>query len=297
MKIVVLGKTGQVGQALLRCLHVLGEVIALGRTEFDATQFSLVEQCLLHHAPDVIINAVAYTAVDRAEQEPLLARQVNTDFVHQLALLAKRYDALLVHYSTDYVFDGEKNSSYVEADPTNPLSVYGITKRDGELAVLTSGCRGLVLRTSWVYSLVGHNFINTILQLAKTRTHLTVVADQWGAPTSAEWIAEMTTVVLKAYFADQFSEGLTHLTASGRTSWHALAHYVVEKAQALGMPLQLQPHQILPISTTKYPLPAKRPLNSCLDTQHLSHQLQRPCVHWQGLVDHFLSQKKTRLGR
>ena len=293
MKIVVLGKTGQVGHALLTRLHGNTSVVALSRKELDAEQLETVAPCLLLHNPDVIINAMAYTAVDRAESEPALAEQINVNFVYELAQFAKRYGILLIHYSTDYVFDGKKNLPYRETDETCPLNEYGRTKRDGELAVLTSGCRNIIFRTSWVYSLTGHNFINTILHLARTRTELSVVADQWGAPTAADWIADMTLQALGAYQQDQLAEGIVHLTTSGATSWHLLAQYVVDKANALGLTLQLRSTDITPIATVDYPLPAQRPLNSCLDTGYLTSCLQMPFPDWMSCVDDLLVKKST----
>lgn len=290
MKILLLGKGGQVGHELQRTLPPLGEVIALDRKEADFNDLAGLRSMLYSHAPDVIVNAAAYTAVDKAESEEETAHRINAEAVAVLADYARYNGSLLVHYSTDYVFDGQKSGAYIETDVTNPLSVYGKSKRKGEEAVMQGGCHYLIFRTSWVYSAHGSNFIKTILRLARERDHLNIVADQIGAPTSAELIADVTALSIAAYFADVLPEGVYHLTATGETSWHGLACYVVEKAIENGAKLKLDSHKIHPITTGEYPRPARRPENSRLDNSKLATRLGFPMPDWRFHVDRVVGQ-------
>lgn len=290
MKILLLGKNGQVGSELSRTLLALGQVLALARQDLCLSNLKALEAYLLLHKPTIIVNAAAYTAVDQAETEQQLAHLINAESVAVLANYAKNNNALLIHYSTDYVFDGEKKQAYIESDAPNPLNKYGLTKRAGELAILNSGCKHLIFRTSWVYSATGNNFIKTILKLAKDKTSLKVIADQIGAPTSAELIADVTALAIASYQKGQLADGIYHLTASGSTSWHQLACYVVNKAADMGVSLNLNAKAIEAIATEGYPLPAARPKNSLLDHSALSKGLNLHIPEWNVYVDRVLEQ-------
>ncbi len=277
MRLLLLGKNGQVGWELQRSLAPLGEVMALGREEADLADAASLRAAVATAAPDVIVNAAAYTAVDKAESEPERADRINHRAVAELAALAAARDALLVHYSTDYVFDGRKVGPYIESDPTGPLGVYGQTKLAGEAAVTASGARALVFRTSWVHAGRGGNFIRTMLRLAGERDSLRVVADQIGAPTSAALIADITAQAIGAALAP----GVYHLTAAGETSWHGLAQFVIAEALAAGVPLRARPETVTAITTAEYPTPAARPANSRLDTAKLRRALGIALPDWR----------------
>ncbi|MEY3200477.1 MAG: dTDP-4-dehydrorhamnose reductase [Pseudomonadota bacterium] len=285
MKILLLGALGQVGQALQAVLPSMGEVLALDRRDIDLADTEELAGALektRHTFPaHVIINAAAYTAVDKAEREQDLAHRVNAAAPGILADHARQSGALLVHYSTDYVFDGNKPGPYQETDSPNPQSIYGRTKLAGEDAVLQSGCQALIFRTSWVFSSQGGNFIKTILKLAAERDSLNVVADQFGAPTSAQLIANVTVRAIKAAMAKQMAPGVYHLTPSGCTTWHGLASFALSRAIAQGAVFKLDPAQMMPIPTEAYPLPAKRPKNSRLDTAKLCQALGITLPDWQ----------------
>lgn len=290
MKILLLGKNGQVGHALQRTLLPLGSLVTKDRQGVDLSDASKLKLMLEAESPDLIVNAAAYTAVDKAESDAATARAINTTAVELMARYAQQRDALLVHYSTDYVFDGTKPTPYEVHDTTNPQSVYGLTKRDGELAILDSGCRAIVLRTSWVFSEHGGNFIKTILRLAKERELLKIVADQWGAPTSAELIADVTAHAIAGNRHGILPTGIYHLTASGDTTWHGLARRVVSRALERGVQLRVGVDAIHPIATQDYPLPAARPENSRLDTKALSSPLQLQLPDWTVHVDRTVDQ-------
>ncbi|WP_063583716.1 dTDP-4-dehydrorhamnose reductase [Achromobacter ruhlandii] len=290
MKILLLGKNGQVGNELQRTLLPLGELVALDRHSGDLADLDRLKIVLEAQSPDVIVNAAAYTAVDKAESDAATARLINTDAVAVLAQYARYRDALLVHYSTDYVFDGTKSTAYVPNDPTNPQSVYGTTKRDGEIAILDAGCPALILRTSWVFSGHGGNFVKTILRLAKERDSLGIVADQHGAPTSAELIADASAHAIIGKLQDTLQDGIYHLAASGETTWHGLAQHVVARATRLGAKLRVSPDAIRPIATQDYPLPAVRPKNSRLDTRALTSPLKLQLPDWTAHVDRVVDQ-------
>lgn len=290
MKILLLGKNGQVGFELQRTLLPLGEVFALGRSEANFENLPGLNDVLRDVSPDVIVNATAYTAVDKAEADESTAFKVNAEAVRALASYSRQSGALLVHYSTDYVFDGTKHAAYVETDSTNPQSVYGRSKLAGEEAILQSGCDALIFRTSWVFSAHGGNFIKTILRLAKQRDSLNVVSDQFGAPTSAELIADVTALAIAAYRHGRIAAGIYHLTPAGETTWHGLARHAVERALGCGWALTLGPDKIAPIATEQYPLPAKRPSNSRLDTSRLVKALGLKLPDWRVHVNRTIDQ-------
>lgn len=293
MKILLLGKDGQVGRELRRTLLPLGEVIAVGRSELDLQDLPLLHSFLQQHKPEMIVNAAAYTAVDKAESDIDLAYTINEKVPTILAEYAKNNHLLLVHYSTDYVFDGNKEGAYVERDEVNPQNVYGASKYAGELAIVKSGCDHLIFRTSWVYSIHGHNFIKTILRLAKEKDSLRVVADQYGVPTSAELIADITVHAIKAHREGVLKNGIYHLTASGITNWHTLACYVADGFKKKGLTLMLQPKDIHPITSDEYSVPAKRPTNSVLNHELLSSTLGLHMPDWRVHVDRMLEQLES----
>jgi len=284
LKILLLGRDGQVGWELQRSLAQLGAVIALSRADADLEKSETLREIIRQHAPHLIVNAAAYTAVDKAESEPELAMIVNCHAVQVLAEEAQKLSALLIHYSTDYVFDGRKAVPYTEDDAPNPLGVYGRTKLDGECAIQATGCKYLIFRTSWVYAARGGNFAKTILRLAQERDKLNVVVDQVGAPTSAELIADVTALCVGSimHCPERFAhaDGIYHLVASGETSWHNYARFVVDNAAQLGLPLKLTSDSIRSITTSEYPLPAKRPANSRLATAKLSRVFGIEPPHW-----------------
>ena len=297
MKILIVGKNGQVGHALQRSLAPLGELVAVDRQQCDLARPSTIEATLGVHQPDIIINAAAYTAVDKAEAEPELAMQVNGAGPERLAQAANASGALLVHYSTDYVFDGNKAGTYVESDDVAPQSSYGRSKLAGEQGITRHLPQHLILRTSWVHSEHGGNFIKTILRLAQNQEHLNIVADQVGTPTRAALIADVTAQLIaryqqaKATSTDgEFPYGCYHLTAMGQTSWYEYARLLVRLAREAGMTLQASPATIRPIPTTAYPLPAPRPANSCLDTSKLRQTFDVSLPSWEDGVQQTIAQ-------
>lgn len=297
MNILLLGKNGQIGRELQRTLLPLGSVTALGRDAFDMEAPNAVAAALRDHSPDLIVNAAAWTQVDRAETSADAAFRINADAVGTIAQYARERGATLLHYSTDYVFDGKKQTPYVETDEANPLNVYGRSKRAGEQALEASGCKFVLLRTSWVFSAEGTNFINTILRLARERENLRIVADQFGAPTSAELIADVTALAVAAHRRNELAGGIYHLAARGRTSWHELACYVVKRARGIGFQLMADVEDIEPIATEDYPLPAPRPRNSLLDSNALTRGLGLDLPDWTVHVDRMLQQLRKRGGR
>ena len=299
MKILLLGKNGQVGWELQRALAPLGDLVAC---DFDTpapltADFSHPESLAALVAavqPDVIVNAAAHTAVDKAESEPDLAQALNAAAPAVLAREAAARGAWLVHYSTDYVFDGSGHSPRSEDAPAGPLSVYGRTKLAGEQAIATSGCKHLILRTSWVYAARGGNFAKTMLKLAAERDALNVIADQWGAPTSAELLADVTAHALRQAMARPELAGLYHCVAGGETTWHAYAQLVIEHARAAGVPIKVAADAVRPIPTTAYPTPATRPLNSRLDTSRLQTAFGLHLPDWQPGVVRMLTEHLQR---
>lgn len=288
MKVLLLGKDGQVGWELQRALVVVGEVIALSRhpeqTAYgtlsgDLSDLDGLRQTIRAVAPHVIVNAAAYTAVDKAETERELAATVNAKASQVMAEEAKRLDALLVHYSTDYVFDGSGTSAWKESDSVSPVNHYGVTKLEGEQLIAASGCKHLIFRTSWVYAARGNNFAKTMLRLAKERETLNIIADQIGAPTSAELLADVAVHATHKTLNDPGLCGVYHLAPAGETSWHEYATYVIATAREHGERLAVE--TINPISTAEYPTPANRPLNSRLDTTKLRDAFSLQLPDWK----------------
>lgn len=295
MKILLFGKGGQVGWELQRALAPLGELIALdfdstGQLSGDFSQPEAVAATVRLVAPDLIVNAAAHTAVDKAESEVDLARLINATTPGRIAQEAKALGAHLVHYSTDYVFDGSGDALRDETAATGPLSVYGRTKLEGEQLIAASGATHLILRTSWVYAARGGNFAKTMLKLAKERERLTVIADQIGAPTGAELLADVSAHAARMLRARPELSGLYHCVAAGETSWHGYATHVIERARAAGHAIKVAPDAILPIPTTDYPTPATRPLNSRLDTRRLRDTFDLVLPPWQQGVDRMLAE-------
>ena len=294
MKILLLGKNGQVGWELQRSLAPLGNVLALDRhsTDFcgDLAQPDRLVQSVRAYQPDVIVNAAAHTAVDKAESEPELARTLNAWAPAALAQVAAEVGACLVHYSTDYVFNGEGDRPWQEDDATGPLSVYGQTKRAGEQAIVASGCRHLIFRTSWVYAARGGNFAKTMLRLAAERERLTVIDDQWGAPTGADLIADVTAIALRRLQQQPDLSGLYHLVAGGETSWHGYARHVIAQARQIQPEMMLAVRDIAAVPTSAFPTPAKRPLNSRLNTAKLQQAFGVVLPPWQQGVDRMLAE-------
>lgn len=292
MKLLLTGKNGQLGFELQRALAVLGEVVSIGTGECNLADEDAIRSVVRAIRPDIIVNSAAYTAVDKAESEPTLAHAINARAPAVLAEEANSLGALLVHYSTDYVFDGTKPGAYKESDTPRPLGVYGVTKLAGEGAILATGARHLILRTSWVVGVHGGNFAKTMLRLAYERDALNVVADQFGAPTSAALLADLTAHLVRQAQSGRegFAYGLYHAVAAGETNWHAYARYVIERARAAGKPIRLAPEAIKAITTYDYPTPAKRPANSRMDTRLLRETFGLHLPDWKVGVDHILDQ-------
>ncbi len=293
MKILLLGCNGQVGWELQRSLQPLGEVVSC---DFDSpvdrhANFSAPEavSTLVNRVrPDVIVNAAAHTAVDKAESEPELARLINATTPGVIAKTANQLGALLVHYSTDYVYDGSGDTPRDEMAVTSPLSVYGMTKLEGEDLIRSSGCRHIIFRTSWVYAARGHNFIKTILRLAAERDSLSVINDQIGAPTGADLLADVTALVISKITNGQDSTGLYHCVSAGATSWFEYARFVIGWARANGLPVRVADDSIRPLATSAYPTPATRPLNSRLSTKKLTETFSLHMPEWQTGVERML---------
>lgn len=292
VRILLTGKHGQVGFELMRALAPLGDLIAIDQPECDLTNAGAVSAQLEALRPDIIVNPAAYTAVDKAEAEPEVAFAVNATAPGILAEWAGNNGALLVHYSTDYVFDGQKADAYTEVDKPNPLSVYGKSKLAGEEAISSTAPRHLIFRTGWVVGAHGDNFTKKMLQLASKRDQLSIVADQFGAPTSAALIADVTALLLREAIMTPgtFPYGLYHLTASGQTNWYEYARHVILRAKACDSPLQMDSSALHPIATADYPTPARRPLNSRLATNRLVDTFGLTLPDWHDGLDHILDQ-------
>ncbi len=291
MKILLLGPNGQLGWELQRALAPLGELHCRDRHQGgDLADPQALATMVRALRPDLIVNAAAHTAVDKAESEPALAECLNTTAPAALALVAAELGAGLLHFSTDYVFDGSGDQARDELAPTGPLSVYGRTKLAGEQAIAASGCRHLIFRTSWVYAARGGNFARTMLRLAAERDRLTVINDQIGAPTGADLLADVSAHALRRWLAQPELGGLYHVCASGLTSWHGYASHVIEWARERGQPIKVAPDQVLPIPTSAYPTPAARPLNSRLDTQRFQQAFGLRLPDWQGGVNRMLAE-------
>jgi dTDP-4-dehydrorhamnose reductase len=296
MKILLLGKNGQVGWELQRSLAALGEVVSLDRHSAphcgDLSRPEALAQTVRDVRPDVIVNAAAHTAVDKAESEPDLARTLNATAPAALAQAAAEVGAWLVHYSTDYVFNGEGQSPWQEGDATGPLGVYGQTKLEGEQGIAASGCKHLIFRTSWVYAARGGNFAKTMLRLARERERLTVIDDQHGAPTGADLIADVSAHAIRQALSTQDNSlsGIYHLVASGETSWHGYASHVIAQARRIQAETDYKVTEIAPVPTSAFPTPARRPLNSRLNTQRLQTRFGLTLPDWQQGVDRMLAE-------
>lgn len=287
MRILVTGASGQLGWELSRSLKILGEILAIDRQDCDLAQLGDVARIIQENRPEVIVNAAAYTAVDKAESEEGLATLVNATSVGIMAETARKMGALLIHYSTDYVFDGTKDSPYTERDPPNPVNAYGRSKLAGEHAIVRAGSDYLIVRTCWVFAARGQNFLLTILRLARERGVLSIVADQIGAPTWARHIAQATATIVQAACLERnktaFNSEILHLAASGTTSWFQFAEAIVDQAVLRGL-LTNRP-TINPISSAEYPLPAARPKNSRLVGQRLHKRFGITLPDWQQGLD------------
>jgi dTDP-4-dehydrorhamnose reductase len=294
MKILLLGKNGQVGWELQRSLAPLGELLALDSRSpdycGDLNDLAGLAATVQRFAPDVIVNAAAYTAVDKAESESQQAHRVNAEAPAVLAREALALNALLVHYSTDYVFAGDGETPWQESDPVAPLSVYGCSKLAGEHAIQASGCSHLIFRTSWVYAARGNNFARTMLRLARERDSLNVIDDQFGAPTGAELLADVTAHAVRSTLANPELGGLYHLAASGETTWCRYARFVLERAELTGVDLKVSPTLVGAIGTEAYPTPAKRPCNSRLNTHKLRKAFALSLPDWRVGVARMLTE-------
>ncbi len=283
MRTLITGKNGQVGMELSRLYYPLGDVVVTGREECDLSSEQSIRDTVRQVKPAVIINAGAYTAVDQAEKDRDLCFAINAAAPRVLAEEAARLDALLIHYSTDYVFDGEKSEPYLESDPIHPVNVYGASKAAGEAAIAEVAGQYLVLRTSWVYAAQGKNFLRTMLRLGAERSELRVVDDQFGAPTSAAAIATATARLAEQYAGIPKAAGIYHMTAAGSTSWCGFARAIF----AAGV-LRTQP-RVQPIPSSDYPTPAKRPANSVLANDKFAHTFGFRLPSWQQQLDQVLA--------
>jgi dTDP-4-dehydrorhamnose reductase len=310
VNILLIGKDGQLGRELQCSLAPLGEVTAWGRAECDLSQTQALYAKVVAAKPDVIVNAAAYTAVDKAESEPELAHTINATAPAALAQATSDMGCRLIHYSTDYVFNGSGSTPWTEDAPTGPLNVYGKTKLAGEQAITTSGCKHLIFRTSWIYAKGGGNFAKTMLRLASERDALSVIDDQIGAPTDAGWLADMTVQVIKAashlgtdpkvaslglgvspqMFA--CASGIFHAASSGQISWHGYTSYLIAKAREMGFPIKVQAKAIRALASEAFPTPAARPRNSRLDCSKLNSTFGITPPPWQQGIDQLLEHLK-----
>jgi dTDP-4-dehydrorhamnose reductase len=291
-KILITGKNGQVGFELQRALAPLGEIVAVDRSECNLADLDALRAFIARVQPDVIVNPAAYTAVDKAESDRDNAFLINRDAVRVLGEEAARLNALVIHYSTDYVFDGTKDGSYTEEDSPAPKSVYGASKLAGELALALANPRHLILRTSWVVGAHGGNFAKTMLRLASEREQLSVVGDQHGAPTSAALLADVTAHLVRDYLhvQESLAFGTYHVTGGGETTWYDYARFVIAEAIAAGKPMKAGTDAVSSLTTAEYPTPAQRPPNSRLDTTYFQSTFNLHLPHWQQGVRHVLQQ-------
>ncbi len=290
MKILVTGKNGQVGHELMKTLAPLGKVTGVDLKECDLSQSAAIDVLLERVKPDIIVNPAAYTEVDKAESEPTIAHAVNAQAPKILARYAARHNIPIIHFSTDYVFDGTKAEPYLEDDEANPKSVYGKTKWLGEEAVRKMAAKHIIIRTSWVFGSHGVNFLKTMLKLAQERDKLSVVSDQYGAPTSAALLAEAVAQIIRELNepGSYRKYGTYHVATTGETTWHGYAQAVVEKANKLGMVTKIDAREIKPISSKEYPMPAVRPANSRLDTAKVRTVFSVRLPKWQDEVEKVL---------
>ena len=291
MKILLTGSDGQVGFELNKKLRALGEVIATDREELDLTDLNAIRTFIDQTRPDIIINPAAYTAVDKAESEPDLAYQINTLAPEVLADKASELDIPLIHFSTDYVFDGLKKDAYVETDLTNPQSVYGKTKCEGEEKIRKHP-KHIILRTSWVFGSHGNNFLKTILCLITDKESLNIVGDQWGSPASASMLSDVTLKIVDTILKNKnFNDyGTYQVTNDGETNWHAYASLIASEAMKLNIKVTCAPDKIHPILSSEYPTAAKRPLNSRLNTDKLKKTFMLELPHWESEVKKVLKE-------
>jgi dTDP-4-dehydrorhamnose reductase len=295
LKVLLFGKNGQVGWELQRALAPVADIVALDQAD-DAplcgnlVNVERVAEVVRTLRPAAIVNAAAHTAVDKAEGEPQLARAINATGPAALAHAAQECGAWLVHYSTDYVFDGSGSRPWTEEDPTGPLNVYGRTKLEGEQAIRASGCRHLILRTSWVYAARGQNFARTMLRLAGERDELSVIDDQHGAPTGAELLADVTVHALLSAMRRNELGGTYHVAASGATTWYGYARHVIEAGREAGQPIRVRPEAIRPVASTAFKTAAARPMNSRLDTSRFRRAFGLQLPQWTVGVDRMLSE-------
>jgi len=294
MRLLLFGANGQVGWKLQQYLTPLGEIKVCDKSNANFNNLLELKNIIRKFAPDIIINAAAFTNVDEAEDAEEISFQINAKAVGLLAYEAKLLDAWLIHYSTDYVFDGMQSEPYEEDDQTNPQTIYGKSKLQGEQLITESQCKHLILRTSWLYSIRGRNFLKTIINLAKEKNELRIVSDQIGAPTSAELVANITSMcilrIIQNKLASKNISGIYHLTASGSTSWHAFAEYFLTEAESLGEDFLVKPTEIIAINSSELILPAKRPLNSMLNTGKLSRTFNLYLPSWQNLVSRVIKE-------
>lgn len=294
MKILLFGKNGQVGWELQRSLAPLGTLIAPDKQDSyycgDLTDPAGITHTLQTTRPDIIVNAAAYTAVDQAENEPESAFYINAEAPRLLAEQAERTGAWLIHYSTDYVFNGQGDCRWSESDPVSPVNVYGLSKRQGEEYILNSGCRYMILRTSWVYAARGHNFLKTILRLAQKKDQLTIIDDQIGAPTGAELLADITAHAIYKLLEDPEKSGIYHVTARGETSWYAYARFLLNFAWQHHIPVKVRPDAIIPVSTEAFVTAARRPLNSRLNTEKFRTTFNLDLPPWETGVTRALTE-------
>lgn len=290
-KILLLGRDGQLGFELRRSLAPLGEVVAVGRSECDLTYPLQLARLVRKEKPDVVVNAAALTSVERAEEDAVRAMRINGEAAGELAALAASRGALIVHYSTDYVFDGTKPAPYVESDPPAPLNVYGRSKLAGERAVQAMNAAHLVFRTSWIYGVFGGSFLKSMLMALRQPEALRVVSDQCGAPTGAAYIADVTALAVMRYLRDGAASpfGLYHVAAAGQASWHEYASFIAEQARRAGLPVTLTPADIQPVPTVDVSSTVRRPLNSCLDASLLARTFGIHPPPWQDGVRHALA--------
>jgi dTDP-4-dehydrorhamnose reductase len=291
MKIFLTGKNGQVGFELAKKLSTLGEVIATDREELDLAKPDAIRAFLNQIKPDIIINPAAYTAVDKAESEPEIAHLINVRAPEVLAEKAIEFNIPLIHFSTDYVFDGLKKEAYIETDPANPQSIYGKTKFEGEEKVRRHS-KHIILRTSWVFGSHGNNFLNTILKLIQDKESLKIVDDQWGSPASSAMLADVTFKIVNMIFKNKnFNNfGTYHLTNEGKTNWHRYASLIAEEAMQLGLKVKCEPNEIHAIPISEYPTAAKRPLNSRLNTDKIKKTFMLELPHWESEVKRVLKE-------
>ncbi len=292
MKLLLLGASGQLGWELSRSLAPLGQLLALSRRMEggDLCKLGEVSRTIQRFRPDVIVNAAAYTAVDLAESEPKMARTINALAVGKLARLACEIGAWLVHYSTDYVFDGSGRTPWRETDATGPLNVYGTVKLEGEEAIRESNCRYLIMRTSWLFGRRGNNFPYNILRFAREKDVIHVVDDQFGAPTGVELLADATAHAICTLFSRPGVGGLYHVTAGGETSWYDFANLILDVARKRGTKVRLQPRALIPVHTADYPTAAIRPLNSRLDTRRFTETFELRLPPWEAGVTRMLTE-------